>query len=64
VIDGQAIGKPTNATIFGDVADVFSRTVCSHFSTFCIKVDVVFDRYETMKDASRAKRSGVTHLIR
>ena len=64
IIDGQAIvqaiGKPANAGNFGQLADVFVRSVFSHFSETCSQVDVVFDRYKasTIKDGTRLQRTG------
>ena len=70
IIDGQAlvqaIGKPANARNFGQLADVFVRSVFSHFSETCSRVDVGFDRYEasTIKDGTLLQRTGKSHPIR
>ena len=48
IIDGQALvvtlGKPTNATTFGDLADIYVRAVLKLGADFQ-RIDVVFDRY-------------------
>jgi len=70
IIDGQAlvqtIGKPANARNFGQLAAVFVRSVFSHFSETCSRVDVVFDRYEasTVKDGTRLQWTGKSRPIR
>ena len=49
VIDGmalmQAIGKPTTAKTFGDLANIFCKSVFKHFSGPCKIIDVIFDTY-------------------
>lgn len=70
IIDGpaliQALGKPSNAKTFGDLAEVFCENVFKHFSNTCNRVDVVFDRYfeSSIKNATRIKRSGKVRPIR
>ena len=48
VIDGQvraiAVGKPTNAKTFGDLADEFTNSIYQSGTDYC-RIDVVFDRY-------------------
>lgn len=70
IIDGQALvqalGKPTGAKTFGDLADVFVASVFSFLHDTCSRVDVVFDRYEKdmVKNASRITRSKGSRPIR
>ena len=47
----QVIGKPAKSTTFGDLADTYCHSVCSHFSDTCTRVDVIIDCYrkETIK---------------
>ena len=62
IIDGpaliQALGKPAKATNFGDLADCFADAVFRNFSNSCTRVDVVFDRYNSVsiKNACRSRR--------
>ncbi|KAG0692467.1 hypothetical protein GWK47_027885 [Chionoecetes opilio] len=62
----QAIGKPTEAKSFGDLADVFNASVFSHFNEHCSRVDVVFDRYRitSIKSGTRERREGRERSIR
>lgn len=66
IIDGQAlvqaIGKPKGAKTFGDLADVFVHSVFKFAKDDCKRVDVVFDRYDTLsiKAGTRTKRMGST----
>ena len=57
IIDGQtlaqAIGKPSGAKSFGDLADAFKTSVFSYFNQNSPRTDVVFDRYR-----KRSKREG------
>ena len=63
IIDGmslvQAIGKPKDSDKFGDLADVFTTSVCTHLSGSCTRVDVVLDQYKeaSIKSNSRAMRT-------
>ncbi len=56
----QAIGKPIDASTFGDLADSFCRSIFSHFKT-ATRVDVVFDQYrnKSIKSGTRTRRAGV-----
>ena len=70
VIDGQAmvnaIGKPYNATTFGDFADIFSRYVYQSGSEYS-RIDIVFDRYQedSVKAGTRIRRKkGVASIRR
>ena len=69
IIDGQALvmalGKPKGLNTFGDLADVFSRTVLSMGATFD-RIDVTFDRYQkhSIKDNTRSKRIQGCHPVR
>lgn len=69
IIDGQAlvvaIGKPDNAKTFGDLADVFVRTVLKKGEQFA-RIDVVFDRYRdiSIKAKTREKRTKTIKPIR
>ena len=69
ILDGmallQAIGKPADATNFGDLADIFAMNVFSHFSSTCTRVDVVFDMYKTVsaKADTRIHRAGKSQKI-
>ena len=70
IIDGmalvQSIGKPSTATTFGDLADVFCACVLQHLHGMCSRVDVVFDTYvlTSIKSATRAKRASKKRKIR
>ena len=70
IIDGmalvQAIGKPPNATTFGDLADVFTTCVTSNFSNHCTRIDIVFDTYdqESIKGLTRNRRAAGNRTIR
>ena len=61
VIDGQArvvaIGKPAEANTFGDLGDVFVKSVL-HSGALYGRIDVVFDRYreESIKAGTRHHR--------
>ena len=52
VIDGralfQAIGKPKGAKTFGDLAEVFVNAVFKYAKDESTRVDVVFNRYDTL----------------
>ena len=69
-IDGQAlvqaIGKPTWAKSFGDLADALNTSVFSHFNQNCPRVNVVFYRYRktSIKFGTRSKREGRMRSIR
>ena len=69
-IDGQAlvqaIGKPSNAKCFGDLANIFTASVFSHFNDNCFRIDVFFDRYEqkSIKDTARLHRTCKNKPIR
>ena len=63
LIDGQAlvqsIGKPKGAKTFGDLSDVFVRSVVSKFkSNDSQRVNVLFHRYDktSIKSSTREKR--------
>ncbi|KAG0730476.1 Transposon TX1 uncharacterized protein [Chionoecetes opilio] len=62
----QAIGKPTGAKSFGDLANVFNASVFSHFNEHCSRIDVVFDRYRitSIKSGTRERRDGRVRSIR
>ena len=68
-MDGKALvvalGKPANAKTFGDLADIYLRTVLKAGSNFQ-RVDIVFDRYrkETIKGATRTRRTKAARPIR
>ena len=70
IIDGQAlvqaIGKPSAAKYFGDLANAFKTSVFSHFNQNCPRVNVVFDRYRktSIKSGPRSKREGRMRSIR
>ena len=53
----NAIGKPTGAKPFGNLADVFTQSVYTSGTRFC-QIDVVFDRYDedSIKGETRIKR--------
>ncbi len=69
IIDGQAlvvaIGRPTTATNFGDLADVFVKSVLQTGSKYQ-RIDIVFDRYRNMsiKSSTRARRTKAAQPIR
>jgi hypothetical protein len=69
VIDGQArvvaIGKPVAAKTFGDLADVFTRSIFQSGMQY-LRIDVVFDRYrdESIKAGTRTKRTKTSRPIR
>ena len=63
----QALGKPSKAKTFGDLADSFVKLVLQNFSEHTTRIDVVFDSYKnnSIKSATRAKRkSKSTPLVR
>ncbi|KAG0711729.1 hypothetical protein GWK47_020003 [Chionoecetes opilio] len=62
----QAIGKPTRAKSFGDLADVFNASVFSHFNEHCSRDDVVSDRYRItpIKSGTQERREGRVRSIR
>ena len=69
VIDGQALvialGKPHEALTFGDLADIFVKSILQ--STAHLKrVDVTFDQYDStsIKDQTSKKHSKSTRPIR
>ena len=55
----QGIGKPADCTIFGDLAECFCKSILSHFSGSCTRVDVIFDTYRqhTIKVGTQVSRS-------
>ena len=55
----QAIGKPTGAETFGDIADAVVKNVFSSFR-YASRVDLVFDRYfdQSIKNGTRKNRMG------
>ncbi len=61
IIDRQAlvvaIGKPNNASTFGEFSDAYIRCV-THMSQQLNRIDVVFDRYseESIKTSTRTRR--------
>ena len=63
VIDGmalvQAIGKPTTAKTFGDLANIFCKSIFKHFSGPCKRIYVIFDTYrqKTIKAITRRRRT-------
>ncbi len=69
IIDGQAlvvaIGKPINAENFGDLSDVFVKSVLQTGSKYK-RIDIVFDRYRDMsiKSSTRARRTKTAQPIR
>ena len=69
VVDGQAvvqaIGKPSAASTFGDLADAFVNNILLSGRVFD-KIDVVFDQYNrtSIKDTTRQKRTKGLHPIR
>lgn len=69
IIDGhaliQAIGRPAGTKTFGDLADIFVRSVMQSGFPFG-RIDVVFDRYYTtsIKASTRTKRSKSARPIR
>ncbi|MES9881148.1 MAG: hypothetical protein ABW185_09730, partial [Sedimenticola sp.] len=69
IIDGQAlvvaIGKPSTATNFGDLADIFVKSVIQTGSSYN-RIDIVFDRYREMsiKSSTRARRTKSAQPIR
>ena len=68
IIDGQAlvvaIGKPAEATTFGDPADCFIRCILQMGSR-CDRIDVVFDRYrpDSIKRGTRRRRTKICRPI-
>jgi hypothetical protein len=62
----RAIGRPKEATTFGDLGDIFCRSVLGHLGNSCSRVDVVFDTYIdlSIKSVTRQKRSENTRKIR
>ena len=60
-----ALGKPANAKTFGDLADIYLRTVLKAGSNYQ-RVDIVFDksRKETIKGATRTRRTKAARPIR
>ena len=40
----QNLGKPAGCRTFSDYADIFSKSIFSHFSQGAARVGVVFDR--------------------
>ena len=59
------MGKPDNATTFGDLADTFVRAVLKAGANYQ-RIDVVFDRYrkETIKGTTRTRRTKTAQPIR
>ena len=63
IIDGmalvRAIGKPLNASTFGDYADIFMQNVTGYLHGNIIRVDLMFDQYQqnSIKAGTRAKCS-------
>ena len=61
IIDGialvRAMGKPPNATTFGDYADAFTKKVKSNLHHNITRVDILFDRYHrnSIKTGTRVK---------
>ena len=70
VIDGmalvRAVGKPLNASTFGDYADIFMQKVTCYRHGNITRVDLVFDQYQqnSIKAGTRAKRSTALRKIR
>ena len=58
----RAIGKPPNASTFGDYADMFIQKMTANLT----RVDLVFDQYlqNSIKGGTRAKRSTTLRKIR
>ena len=63
LVDGHAfiqnLEKPAGCRTFSDYADIFSKSIFSHFSQGAARVDVVFDRYtgtQSTKSETRVKR--------
>jgi hypothetical protein len=69
IFDGQAlvnaIGKPTDAKTFGDLADTFVKAVLQAGSSFD-RIDVTFDRYkeDSIKSGTRQHRTKSAQPIR
>ena len=69
ITDGQslvvAIGKPAEATTFGDLADSFIRYFLQ-MGSCCDRIDVVFDRYQPdlIKRGTRRRRTKTCRPIR
>ncbi|KAF3835485.1 hypothetical protein F7725_028043 [Dissostichus mawsoni] len=70
IIDGMALvramGKPHNASTFGEYADVFTQRVASNLHGNVTRVDIVFDRYQqnSIKSGTRTKRSTTQRKVR
>ena len=69
LIDGmalvQAIGKPTTAKTFGDLANIFCISVFKHFSETCKRIDLIFDTYrqKSIKANTRERRTSKNRKI-
>lgn len=59
IIDGQAlvmsIGKPENATTFGDIADTLVSAIENLAKKYC-RIDIIFDRYIPLSIKSSIRR--------
>lgn len=70
VIDGmalvQSIGKPSKATTFGELADVFSSSVLKDLHDEWTRVDIIFDQYDlkSAKSGTRTKRNVKSRKVR
>ena len=64
IIDEQAIvvaiGKPAEATTFGDLADCFIRCILQMESR-CDRIDIVFDRYRPDSIKKKANKDVSTN---
>ena len=69
IIDGQALlvslGKPQNATTFGDLAQIFIQSIYKSGAMYT-RIDVLFDRYEqlSIKSGTRSRRQKGTPIRR
>ncbi len=70
IIDGMALirtmGKPQNASTFGDYADIFIQKVTGNLHGNITRVDLVFDQHlqNSIKGGTRTKRSTTLRKIR
>ena len=70
IVDGmaavQALGKPSNASTFGDLAECFCDQVFSNLRGSQTRLDIVFDEYrqKSIKADTRASRSAKRRKIR
>ena len=70
IVDGmavvQALGKPSNATTFGDLADSFCNQVFSNLRGTQTRLDIVFDDYrqKSIKSGARVQRTTSKWKIR